>query len=154
MLGNYMRKGALDIYKMLEKLPVVFDIHAFSLVSGKKRKDCAVYLKKFVDKQLIYRIRRGLYAKANDPVIIAGNLPFPSYITGAFALFYYGKGEAPSMIDVASEIFIRKLNELPLRFHITKCLGDFQLVNYAGYSIKLATLEQAKKDIRRFRIFK
>lgn len=142
----------VELLKIVNRLPLVFSLTTFSIAIGKPRKHSAVYLKKLVDYGVLKRLMRGLYARTSDPVLIAGNFPFPSYITGQFALFYWGEGEAPTLIDVATTEYHREIRGMPIRFHITRKLGKFKIASYMGYSIKIATREQAKRDIRRFRI--
>jgi len=145
-----MRQPILRLIKVIERLPVVFTLSSFAAAIGKHKNSTAVYLKKLVDNNIIYRIGKGLYSKVKDPVVVAGNLPYPSYITGRFALFYWGKGEAPSIIDVTTVEYKKGYKEWPIKFHIVKELGKFTIAKYAGYNIKIATLEQAERDLKRF----
>ena len=131
-------------------MPVVFNLATFSAILNKRKKDSAVYVKKLVDSNILYRIGKGLYSKTRDPVVVAGNLPFPSYITGPFALFYWGEGEAPSIIDISTTEYKKGYKGWPFKFHIVKKLGKFTLANYGPYKIKIATKEQALNDIERF----
>lgn len=148
-----MRQNAFSIYKKIQAIPgTVFDIADAAHVLGKNRKDAAVYLKKMVDSGIIFRVCRGLYSKVDDAVVIAGNLPFPSYITGLFALFYYGEGEAPSVIDVTSTVYKKDIPKWNIRFHKVKLeyFGDFKHAGYTGYTVKIATREQALKEMKKF----
>ena len=145
-----MRMSMIDLIRIVQRLPVVFTLSSFAIAVGKRKKESAVYLKKMVDKGLLFRVGKGIYSKISDPVVVAGNLPYPSYITGRFALFYWGEGEAPSVIDVATTEYKKGYKEWPIRFHIVKTLGKFVLGSYGGYSIKIAIKEQAERELRRF----
>ena len=145
-----MRTSILDVLKVVQRMPVVFDLHSLSLALGKSKKATAVYVKKLIDKEFLYRVGRGLYSRVKDPVVVAGNLPFPSYITGPFALFYWGEGEAPYTIDVSTLEYKRSFKGWPIRFHRIRRLGRFTIGSYLGFKIKIATLEQAEKESRRF----
>lgn len=152
-----MRTTLLALYKKILDYPgLVFDIQDAALLLKKNKKHVAVYLKKLIDHQLIFRIQEGLYSKTNDAVLIAGNLPFPSYITGPFALFYYGQGEAPGNIDVATPLYKRSLLKWNIRFHKiqTHQLSEFEYKKYGSNNIKIATLNQAKKEVKRFKLGK
>jgi len=145
-----MRRSIIEIIKSVRRLPVVFTLSSFAIELNRPKKESAVYIKKLIDKGLLYRVGKGLYSKVKDPVVVAGNLPYPSYITGRFALFYWGEGEAPSIVDVATTEYKKGYKRWPIKFHIVKNLGEFVVGKYAGYNIKIATKEQAHRDIRRF----
>ncbi len=148
-----MRESILSVYKKITGIPAqVFDILDAAHATGKARKETAVYIKKMVDSGLLFRVSKGLYSKTSDSALIAGNLPFPSYITGRFALFYYGEGEAPTTIDVTTTLYKKNLKKISIRFHRVKMerFGEFEQKAYGGHLIKIAKKEQALKETKKF----
>jgi len=82
----------------------VFTISDISRIIEKNRNYAALYAKRLTDRGVIVRIENGKYAlPQTDPMVIATNVVFPSYISFLSALSYYHlTTQIPNSIQVVT----------------------------------------------------
>ena len=121
---------------------------------GIPREYLKVLLHKLVKKGTIYRVERGIYATVDDPIIIAGNIVFPSYISMYTALYIRGAlYQVPSIIQVVTtrrkkNKKINFLGNLIEFYRIKKTyFFGFEYIPYNNFEIPVANVEKAIIDI-------
>ncbi len=144
----------MNIYKALEilrksKIPVFKTVDIARKLKISKN-NTNVYIKRMVDKGMLYRISKGFYSLENDPILYASYIVPNSYISFNSALYLRKKiNQIPAVIQVAVPKRIKKNIEgvefIPLP---KKMIKDFTRLNYKGYSIWVATAKKAKEDIK------
>lgn len=111
-----------------------------------------VYAKKFICRMVrekkVKRIRKNLYTFSDDPFLVATFILKPSYISSVSALSYHHK-----ITQIPKEVFC--FTSKPTRnyffterinFHHTKYFFGFDMKNYHGCNIPVATPEKALID--------
>ena len=103
---------------------------------------------------VIHRVERGLYATVNDPIIVAGNIVFPSYISMYVALYLRGAFyQVPSVIQVVTtrrkkNKKIRFLDNLIEFYRIKKTyFFGFDYIMVQKFQVPVAKVEKAIIDI-------
>ena len=143
----------MNIYEALEilrnsKIPV-FKTNDISRKLKISKNNTNVYLKRMVDKGMLHRIAKGIYALEDDPFLYASYIVPNSYVSFNSALYLRKKiNQIPAVIQVAVPKRIKK-NIEGVEF-ITlpkKMIKDFKRLDYKGYFIWVATVKKAKKDI-------
>ena len=121
---------------------------------GIPREYLKVFLHKLVKKGAIYRVERGIYATVDDPIIIAGNMVFPSYISMYTALYLRGAlYQVPSIIQVVTtrrkkNKKISFLGNLIEFYRIKKIyFFGFEYIPYNNFEIPVASVEKAIIDV-------
>lgn len=144
----------MNIYKALEilrnsRIPV-FRATDISRKLGISKNNTNIYLKRMIDKELIYRIAKGIYSLEDDPILYASYIIPNSYISFNSALYLRKKiDQIPSIIQVAVPKRVQKKIEgvefisLP-----KKKIKRFTKLNYKGYPIWVATAKKAELDIK------
>lgn len=142
-----------DFNEALEKLPPIFEMEEAKAFLTRYASP-AHKLSQLVDKGMLIRLRRGLYAKTKnfDHYLAANHLVSTSYVSFETALSHYG------LIPERVEIIMSVTERHAVRFSTT--LGDFafheqtldlfatsyRIEAKADYSIRIATPEKALLD--------
>ncbi len=135
-----------DVIERFSNVPV------FSLADASQIIQNRIYAKKFlsrmVERKRIFRIKRGLYTFHGDPFLVSTFLLKPSYISGVSALSYHKKiTQIPKEVfcftskSAREYFFIEKIN-----FCNTKFFFGFEMKNYLGFDVPIATAEKAIID--------
>jgi predicted transcriptional regulator of viral defense system len=143
----------MNLYEILEqlrkkKIPV-FTTNDISRISHLKKSSAIVYIKRMVDKGLIFRVTKGIYALDPDPFLYASYIIPNSYISFNAAL-YINKviDQVPSTIHVAVPRRVKKkVDGLTFIHFPKKALFGYTQIEYKGYFIWVADKEKALVDI-------
>jgi len=135
----------LKLLKAVEKLPV------FSLADAAKITKSRSYAKKLLSRltkqSIITRIRRDAYTIHDDPLVVAPFL-YPSYVSCASALQYHGLiSQIPNAIFLMTPKRSKTVQyNILLVYHTTKNYFGFEIVNYNGIRLPMASPEKAFID--------
>ncbi len=143
----------MNIYELLERLKTmktpVFTTNEIARISRLQKPSAIVSIKRMVDKNLLFRVAKGIYSLQNDPILYASYIIPNSYISFNAALFIRGAiNQIPATIHVVTPKRVRKrvggvcFIQLPKRL-----LFGFNTVQYQGYTIWVAEAEKALLDI-------
>lgn len=143
----------MNIYEIQAKLKnyntPVFTTNDITRISGLKKTSAIVSIKRMIDKQLIFRIAKGYYSISDDPILYATYIVPNSYISFNTALYLHRViDQIPTTITVAVPKRIKK--QVPGVAFIKLPKNGFQgykSMQYAGYSIWVASIEKAYADI-------
>jgi len=82
----------------------VFTLSDVSRIIGKSRGYAALYVKRLIERGAIIRIEKGKYALPGvDPMVVATNILFPSYVSFLSAISYYHlTTQIPTSIQVVT----------------------------------------------------
>ena len=136
----------VDIIERFSKVPV-FTLSDVSQVITNRD-----YAKKFMsgmlNKNKVNRIRKNLYTFHDDPFLVATYILKPSYISSVSSLSYHHL-----ITQIPKEIFCFTPKQTrkyffreSIRFHHTKYFFGFEMENYLGHIIAIATPEKAAID--------
>ena len=118
-MNNIIMKS-FELIKLLESyVSPVFSLADISKITGHKRSYVKVFLSRAVNSGLLVRVERNRYVlKDTNPLLVASNIVFPSYISFISALSYYNLTlQMPNVIYVV-------------------CLRRRRSIEYSGYLIK------------------
>ena len=143
----------MNIYELLERLKTmktpVFTTNEIARISRLQKPSAIVTIKRMVDKNLIFRVAKGIYSLQNDPILYASYIIPNSYISFNAALFIRRAiDQIPTTIHVVTPKRVKKkvdgvhFIQLPKRL-----LFGFNSVQYQGYAIWVAEPEKAILDI-------
>lgn len=144
----------MNIYEALEilrnsRIPVfrTMDLTRKLKIS---RNNTKAYIKRMVDKGMLHRVAKGIYALEDDPLLYATYVIPNSYISFNSALYLRKKiNQIPSVIQVAVPKRIKKNIEGIEFIALPKeRVNGFTRLDYKGYPIWVATAKKAKEDIK------
>lgn len=118
----------------------------------KNSKSYSIYFKRQLKKEKLIRIKRGLYASPDTPILeIASNILYPSYISLWSASAYYGFTEQiPNIIQVITTKQKEQLNILNTNIKFVKCLPSWMYGYKRDNNIFIASHEKLLIDCLRF----
>jgi len=143
----------MNIYEILEQLrkrkTPVFTTNEIARASKLKKSCAIVSIKRMVDKNLIFRVAKGIYALDQDPFLYASYIIPNSYISFNAALYMHKLiDQIPSTIHVVVPKRVKKKVEgVKFISFPKKAFFGFEAINYRGYSIWVADKEKALVDI-------
>ena len=143
----------MNLYEILEqlrkkKIPV-FTTNDITRISHLNKSSAIVYIKRMIDKGLLFRVAKGIYALDSDPFLYASYIIPNSYISFNAAL-YINKviDQVPSTIHVVVPRRVKKKVEGLTFIHFPKkAFFGFKQIEYKGYFIWVADKEKALVDI-------
>lgn len=122
--------------ELLKRKMRIFTFSQFALLFGLSKPQTKYFLDKFVEEELLTRLKRGLYSLRTDPPSeweIANALYRPSYISFDYALAYYNL--IPEMVYEVTSATTK-----PTRLFTTETLAfgyyTIKTEAYAGYTLK------------------
>jgi len=148
MISNPM--NIYEIHKKLKAMKIpVFTTKEIARVSNLKKPCAIVYIKRMIDKKLLYRISKGIYSLENDPILYASYITPNSYISFNAALYLHKTiNQIPTTIHVVVPKRIKKNIEGVTFIHFPKkMIFGFKKIQYQGYDIWIAEIEKAVLDI-------
>jgi len=143
----------MNIYEILEKLRKrknpVFTTNEIARTSNLKKSSVIVSIKRMVDKGLLFRVAKGIYALEQDPFLYASYIIPNSYISFNAALYLHKViDQIPSTIHVVVPKRVKKkVDGVTFISLPKKAFFGFEAINYQGYSIWIADKEKALIDI-------
>ncbi len=143
----------MGIYAILETLrkrkTPVFTTTEIARAYGTTRASAAVYIKRMLDRGLIFRVAKGIYSLENDSILYASYVIQNSYISFNSALYLHGIiDQIPGKISVAVPKRMKKAVEgVEFVTMPKKAMFGFKKTEYKGYFIWLAEPEKALADI-------
>src|SRR3989344_3308183 len=151
-INQYGRINKISLIRELEKYPV-FTIKNIKDITDKDDKYCKLILYRLKKDKLIFKIEKNKYTTHEDPLILASNVVWPSYISCWNALNYYNLTEqlphAIFVITTRSRLNRNiNFNNINIIFIKTKpsLLFGFRKENYKNFSIFIAEPEKALID--------
>ncbi|MGQ4891443.1 MAG: type IV toxin-antitoxin system AbiEi family antitoxin domain-containing protein [Candidatus Njordarchaeia archaeon] len=121
---------------------------------GMPRDYVKIFLHRLLRRGVIYRVERGTYATVDDPIIVAGNVVFPSYLSMYIALYLRGVlYQVPSVIQVVTtrrkkNKKINFLGNLVEFYRIKKeYFFGFEYIPYDNFEVPVANVEKAIVDL-------
>lgn len=143
----------MNIHAILEQLKKrkspVFTTIEIARAAGFNKSCTIVYIKRMIDKGLLFRVAKGVYTFDNDPVLYASYISPNSYISFNSALYLHKViTQIPTVIQIAVPKRVRK--KVPEVEFITlpkQAIFGFSKMEYKGYSIWVADAEKALLDI-------
>ena len=143
----------MNIYEILEQLRKkknpVFTTNEIARISHLKKSCAIVSIKRMVDKELLFRVAKGIYALEQDPFLYASYIIPNSYISFNAALYLHKViDQIPSTIHVVVPKRVKKkVDGLTFVSLPKKAFFGFKSMNYKGYYIWVANKEKALIDI-------
>ena len=143
----------MNIYEILEQLrkrkTPVFTTNEIARTARLKKSCAIVYIKRMVDKNLIFRIAKGIYTLDQDPFLYASYIIPNSYISFNAALYMHKLiDQIPSAIHVVVPKRVKKKVEgVKFISFPKKAFFGFDKIDYHGYTIWVAEKEKALVDI-------
>ena len=143
----------MSIYEILEQLrkkkTPVFTTNEIARISHLKKSCVIVSIKRMVDKGLLFRVAKGIYALDQDPFLYASYIIPNSYISFNAALYLHKAiDQIPSKIHVVVPRRVRKKVEGVTFISLPKkAFFGFETVDYRSYSLWVADKEKALIDI-------
>ena len=142
----------INLIRLLTKYPV-FNLKMLSEITEKSREYSKLVVFRLKKENLILEIEKNKYTINEDPIIIASNIIWPSYITGWSALRYHNLTEQlPQTISVASTR-TRKKREIKFintKIEFTKLrpkyFFGYKKEGYGNFKIFIAEKEKALID--------
>ena len=143
----------MNLYEILEqlrkkKIPV-FTTNDITRISKLAKSSAIVSIKRMVDKDLLFRVAKGIYALDSDPFLYASYIIPNSYISFNAAL-YLNKtiDQVPTVIHIVVPRRVKKKVRGISFIHFTKkAIFGFKKIDYRGYFIWVAEKEKALIDI-------
>ena len=142
----------ISLIKRLEKYPI-FTLKTVSEIIEKERNYSKLVIYRLKKYKLIYEIEKNKYTLNKDPLIIASNIIWPSYISGWSALRYYNLTEQlPQAVNV---ITTRARKKRKINFNNTKIIFTkirpkyffgYKRERYDNFDIFIADKEKALID--------
>ena len=143
----------MNLYQCLEALrkrrTPVYPTTEIARVLGTTRAQANTYIKRMVDKGLLLRVSKGIYALESDPVAYASYIVPNSYISFNTALYLHKKiNQVPANVQVAVPRRVRKKADglefvsLPKRMFF-----GYTKMDYKGCHIWVAEPEKAVVDL-------
>jgi len=143
----------MNTYEILENLRIkkipVFTTNDIARISKLAKSSAIVSIKRMVDKGLLFRVAKGIYALDSDPFLYASYIIPNSYISFNAAL-YLNKtiNQIPSIIHVVVPRRVKKKVKGIIFINFPKkAIFGFKKMNYRGYFIWVAEKEKALIDI-------
>ncbi|MBU3957880.1 MAG: hypothetical protein KKB25_02310 [Nanoarchaeota archaeon] len=135
-----------DIIERFSKAPV-FSLSDLSQII-RNRDYAKKVIARMVERKKVKRIRKNLYTFHDDPFLVSTFLMKPSYISSVSALSYHHM-----ITQMPKEVFCFT-SKLPkkcffmerISFYHTKFFFGFEMQNYRGFDIPIATPEKALID--------
>ena len=143
----------MNIYEILEQLrkrkTPVFTTNEIARASNSKKSCAIVSIKRMVDKELLFRVAKGIYALEQDPFLYASYIIPNSYISFNAALYLHKViDQVPSTIHVVVPRRVKKKVEGVTFVSLPKkAFFGFEAIDYRGYSLWVADKEKALTDI-------
>ena len=143
----------MNIYEILEnlrhkKIPV-FTTKDIARISKLAKPSAIVSIKRMVDKGLLFRVAKGIYALDSDPFLYASYIIPNSYISFNAALYLNRTiDQVPTIIHVVVPRRVKKrVRGISFIHFKKKALFGFKKMDYRGYYIWVAEKEKALIDI-------
>ena len=143
----------MNIYELLERLKgmktPLFTTNEITRISNLKKACAIVYIKRMVDKNLLFRVAKGFYALQNDPFLYASYIIPNSYISFNTALYIRRAiDQIPTTIYVVVPKRVKKnVDGVTFINMPKKAFFAFNNIEYKGYTIWVAEIEKALIDI-------
>lgn len=143
----------MNIYELLERLKTmktpVFTTNEIARISHLQKPSAIVTIKRMVDKNLIFRVAKGIYSLQDDPILYASYIIPNSYISFNAALFIHRAiDQIPATIHVVTPKRVKKKVDGVCFIQLPKkLLFGFTSMQYRGYTIWVAEPEKAILDI-------
>jgi len=143
----------MSIYEILEQLrkrkTPVFTTNEIARTSKSKKSCAIVSIKRMIDKGLLFRVAKGIYALEQDPFLYASYIIPNSYISFNAALYLHKLiDQIPSTIHVVVPRRVKKKVEGVTFISLPKkAFFGFEPIDYRGYYIWIADKEKALVDI-------
>jgi len=143
----------MNIYKLLERLKTmktpVFTTNEIARISNLKKTCAIVYIKRMIDKNLLFRVAKGFYALQNDSFLYASYIIPNSYISFNAALYIRRAiDQIPTTIHVVVPKRVKKkVDGVTFIKMPKKAFFGFINIEYKGYHIWVAEIEKALVDI-------
>ena len=125
---------------------------------GVPEKYAKVLIHRLVKRGVVHRVERGLYATVDDPIVVGGNMVFPSYISMYTALSLRGVlYQVPSTVQIVTTR--RRKNKRVdffgsvIEFYRIKreFFFGFEYIYFNGFEVPVASVEKAIIDIFYFK---
>jgi len=143
----------MGIYAIMETLrkrkTPVFTTAEIARAYGTTRACARVYVKRMLERELIFRVAKGIYSLENDPILYASYVIPNSYISFNSALYLHGIiDQIPARISVAVPKNVKKkVDGVEFAAMPQKAIFGFGEMEYKGYFIWGAEPEKAIADI-------
>ena len=143
----------MNIYEILENLRKkknpVFTTNDITRISKLAKPSAIVSIKRMVDKDLLFRVAKGIYALDSDPFLYASYIIPNSYISFNASLYLNRTiDQVPTIIHVVVPIRVKKrVRGISFIHFKKKDLFGFKKMNYRSYFIWVAEKEKALIDI-------
>lgn len=143
----------MNIYEIQKKMNAtkipVFTTNEIARISNLKKPCAIVYIKRMIDKNILFRISKGIYSLENDPILYASYITPNSYISFNAALYIHKAiNQIPTTIHVVVPKRIKKKVEGVTFINLPKkMIFGFKKIEYKGYKIWIAEIEKAILDI-------
>jgi len=127
----------------------VFTTNEIARISHLQKPSAIVTIKRMIDKNLLFRVAKGIYSLQNDPILYASYIIPNSYISFNAALFIRRAiNQIPTTIHVVTPKRVKKKVDGVHFIHLPKkLLFGFTSMQYQGYTIWVAEPEKAILDI-------
>jgi len=127
----------------------VFTTNEITRISNLQKSCAIVYIKRMVDKNLIFRVAKGIYALKHDPFLYASYITPNSYISFNAALYLRRAiNQIPTIVHVIVPKRVKKQVDGVVFVKLPKkAFFGFTSIEYQGYSIWVAETEKALIDI-------
>jgi len=148
MISNPM--NIYEIHKKMKAMKIpVFTTNEIARISNLKKPCAIVYIKRMIDKNILFRIAKGIYSLENDPILYASYIIPNSYISFNAALYLHKTiNQIPTTIYVVLPKRIKKNVDGITFIHFPKkMIFGFKKIEYKGYTIWIAEIEKAILDI-------
>ena len=149
----FLISNPMNIYEIHKKMKAmkipVFKTNEIARISNLKKPCAIVYIKRMIDKKLLYRISKGIYSLEDDPILYASYITPNSYISFNAALYLHKAiNQIPTEIHVVVPKRIKKNVDGITFVHFPKrMVFGFKKIEYKGYMIWIAEIEKAILDI-------
>lgn len=136
----------LRVMEHFKKVPV-FNLSDINQII-KSRDYSKKFLKKMVEKKIIFKIKKGMYTLHQDPFLIATYIKKPSYVTGVSALYFHKAiTQIPKKIFCATTKNSEKIYFVEdIDYKKTKYFFGFEFKEYDNFKIPIADKEKAIID--------
>lgn len=143
----------MNIHEIREKLKTsglpVFRTRDIARIAGLEYKPAMVYIKRMVEKSLLKRISKGIYALDDDPFLVASFIFPNSYISFNSALYLHSLiNQVPVEVEVATPMRANRKVDGVRFVHLPKNLiFGFKKTKYKSHHIYVAEKEKAIVDL-------
>ncbi len=143
----------MNIYEILEQLrskkTPAFTTNEIARISHLKKSCAIVSIKRMVDKGLLYRVAKGIYAIDQDPFLYASYIIQNSYISFNAALYLQKTiDQIPATIHVVVPRRVKKkVDGITFISLPKKAFFGIERMEYRGYTLWVASTEKALVDI-------